>query len=323
MPIQFKSKLSSAVANATFLDKTIDDLKKGKLSLYKVDVSETGFIDDVQNYINELADIDGVSGEGDASAKNYSSEEIIANGDDRKVAIGKLDAQVKVNLDDIASVEAILDAGEVIIKAYADDASYEAENGAVPFIDKTAIYYNTTSGLLRYYNDVDSEWADVGKSAIGEHEFLGYGNGALVDFNVTKLPLTDESFIVFKNGILVPDSEYTFSNPTITFTTAPSVAQRIDVWMLTEGKAAVAPITPSGTQEVGYQTLDATAITNKEFTLPSTPAVSTKVMLDLIGGSAQVYGTDFTVSGDVLSWNGLTLESELTEGSILRYNYFS
>lgn len=98
MPIQFKSPLSSAVANATFLDKTIDDIKTGKLTLRKTDVDPTE-IDDVQVFINELADVDGVVGEGDPNSKTYSSEQIIANGDDRKTAIGKLDAQVKINLD--------------------------------------------------------------------------------------------------------------------------------------------------------------------------------------------------------------------------------
>lgn len=51
MPIVFRSALSSSIANATFLDKTIDDLKKGKLSLFKVDVSELTYIDDVQQSI--------------------------------------------------------------------------------------------------------------------------------------------------------------------------------------------------------------------------------------------------------------------------------
>lgn len=99
MPIAFKSKLSSSVANATFLDKTIDDLKKGILGLYKVSPSDPDAVADVQVFLNEQADVSGIAGEGDATAKTYSSHEIIADGDNRKVAIGKLDAQVKINLD--------------------------------------------------------------------------------------------------------------------------------------------------------------------------------------------------------------------------------
>ena len=52
MPIVFRSPLSSSVANATFLDKTIDDIKKGALKLYKVDENEADAIEDVQIAIN-------------------------------------------------------------------------------------------------------------------------------------------------------------------------------------------------------------------------------------------------------------------------------
>jgi hypothetical protein len=99
MPISFKSALSSAVANATFVDATVDDEKKGILGLYKVANTDPDAIADVQDFINEIANIQGTVGEADPNSKTYSSEQIIANGDDRKAAIGKLDAQVKINLD--------------------------------------------------------------------------------------------------------------------------------------------------------------------------------------------------------------------------------
>lgn len=102
MPITFNSALSSSVANATFLDKTIDDIKTGKITLRKNDSDPTE-IDDAQVYINELATISGVNGESDPNATTYSSEVIIDNGDSRKVAIGKLDAQVSTNETNIAT----------------------------------------------------------------------------------------------------------------------------------------------------------------------------------------------------------------------------
>lgn len=46
-----------------------------------------------QRYLNETADSDGTTGEGDATRKVYSSNNVVANGDNRKVAIGKLDAE--------------------------------------------------------------------------------------------------------------------------------------------------------------------------------------------------------------------------------------
>jgi hypothetical protein len=111
MPIIFKSKLSSSVANQTFLDKTIDDIKKGKLSLYKITVGEADQVEDVQVFLNELADVNGVAGEGDTSAKTYANHNIIADGDDRKVAIGKLDAQAQINLDAISDLQSLSGVG--------------------------------------------------------------------------------------------------------------------------------------------------------------------------------------------------------------------
>jgi len=103
MPISFKSKLSSAVANATFLDKTIDDATVGKIALNEASSSS---ISDIQSYTNELADTDGVVGEADPNRKIYSSNNVVTDGDDRKVAIGKLDAQVGTNETDIATINA-------------------------------------------------------------------------------------------------------------------------------------------------------------------------------------------------------------------------
>lgn len=54
MPIQFKSKLSSSVANATFLDRTVDSSAVGKISLLNPDSAANGdTIDSVQLEINK------------------------------------------------------------------------------------------------------------------------------------------------------------------------------------------------------------------------------------------------------------------------------
>ena len=69
MPIQFKSLLSSQVTNETFLDKTINDAKKGKLGLFKVANTDPDAIEDVQDFINDIADTTGIVGENDPNAK--------------------------------------------------------------------------------------------------------------------------------------------------------------------------------------------------------------------------------------------------------------
>jgi len=50
-------------------------------------------ITNVQQYQNEIADAAGVVGTDDATRKVYSSNNVVANGDNRKVAVGKLDAK--------------------------------------------------------------------------------------------------------------------------------------------------------------------------------------------------------------------------------------
>lgn len=56
------------------------------------DVNSGNTINNTQRYQNEIADSDGTVGTGDSTRKVYSSNNIVANGDNRKVAIGKLDA---------------------------------------------------------------------------------------------------------------------------------------------------------------------------------------------------------------------------------------
>ena len=99
MTVNFKSDVTSANTNAAYVSKTADDEKTGKLTLN--DGNSTA-IDSTQKFLNQVADTNGET-EDDANRKTYSSEQIIANGDDRKTAIGKLDAQVKQNMDDKAT----------------------------------------------------------------------------------------------------------------------------------------------------------------------------------------------------------------------------
>lgn len=73
--------------------------------------------------------------------------------------------------------------------------------------------------------------------------------------------------------------------------------------------------------QVDYITLTSTDILNKEITLSRTPAQADMTMWDVISGSAQVYSDDFTVTGNVLSWNGKDPETFLQVGDICRVLY--
>jgi hypothetical protein len=75
---------------------------------------------------------------------------------------------------------------------------------------------------------------------------------------------------------------------------------------------------------VEYRTLTGGEATAKQLTLSSTPLTASNVMVDAIGGGAQMYGVDYTVTGAVLDWSGLGLDSiPLVAGDILRIMYWS
>lgn len=78
--------------NSAFISRTQDSDTIGKVGLNNTsDVNSGAQIVNTQRLINEVRDATGVAGEGDTNSKVYSSTNYVANGDDRKVAIGKLD----------------------------------------------------------------------------------------------------------------------------------------------------------------------------------------------------------------------------------------
>lgn len=66
--------------------------------------------------------------------------------------------------------------------------------------------------------------------------------------------------------------------------------------------------------------LDAAQIAAKQIVLPA--AASSEVIVGIVGGTTQKQNIDFTVSGAVLSWSGLSLELLLAVGDCLSISYF-
>jgi len=312
MPISFGSQLSSAATNNTFLDKTIADAKKGKLGIYKVSSSESGAIEDVQDYINEIATVGGISGEGDVNATTYSSTEFISNGDNRKVAIGKLDDALKALSDNVA-------AGAIKFKGYISDTAYVTANGAAV---GGAVYYNSTTGKVRFYDDVELEWKVIGDQVVGVQENLGFGNGSNTDFAITNAPINDEAINVYVNGVLAYKDEYSITLPTITFLSAPAIGATVYVSYLTNGSPA-SPIISVGTNSVLYLSITALDVTNKFKTLPSLPAEPTKILADAVGGTTLQYGVDFNLVGSNFDWDGFLLDGIIANGDVIRVQYFN
>jgi hypothetical protein len=75
--------------------------------------------------------------------------------------------------------------------------------------------------------------------------------------------------------------------------------------------------------KVEYRTITSGEATAKQLTLAVEPLTADEVMLDVKGGAIQFLGDDFTVTGDILDWDGLGLDGILVAGDKLRiaYNY--
>ena len=59
----------------------------------------------------------------------------------------------------------------------------------------------------------------------------------------------------------------------------------------------------------------------KAITLLHPPAKPLETVVDVVGGTSQVYGLDFIVTGNVLSWNGYGMETIISSGNRIRVNY--
>ena len=86
-------------------------------------------------------------------------------------------------------------------------------------------------------------------------------------------------------------------------------------------KNSTITIPPSNIYTVEYFTLDALQVSNSSITLSHVPTDASTVTLDVISGSAQVYGEDYNVAFNVLSWVGTPLYDILDVGDKLRVTY--
>lgn len=186
-------------------------------------------------------------------------------------------------------------------------------------------WLNTATRQLFFAIDVTlgaADWVEVGEPLIGKKEIpSGLVNGVNKNFVISLTPL-DDTLLVLRNGSVVPNSQYSFSHPIVTFVTAPSIGSIIEVYYLTNGTPAIAPVS-SGIFTQIFHDITAGEIIAKQLLLPTPPPVPTEVVLDVIGGTSQRYGVDFTISGNVLDWNGLRLDGQIVAGSELRIWWFS
>lgn len=91
MSIQDGNPVNAAYTNTKLASKTGDNSLAGKQTLARALSGDT--ITDAQKTLNDLLDVVGFVDENDPAPKDYSSNNVVADGDDRKVAIEKLDGE--------------------------------------------------------------------------------------------------------------------------------------------------------------------------------------------------------------------------------------
>lgn len=72
---------------------------------------------------------------------------------------------------------------------------------------------------------------------------------------------------------------------------------------------------------VEHRTISSAEETAKALTLVNTPTGTDAIMIGVVGGTAQEYGVDYTLSTATVSWNGLGLDGVLAENDVLVIAY--
>lgn len=155
MSITNGQPVSAAVTNAAFVSRTTDSTVVSKVTLDKSGSGTT--ITDTQAVINKALDVIGTT-EADSTPNNYSSANFVSNGDNRKVAIGKLDTQLKTTNDnvnaataDIASHETRLDDLETGNMTIAGNKTFSGNtifNGNITVNGTTTTVNSTTTDVV-------------------------------------------------------------------------------------------------------------------------------------------------------------------------------
>ena len=126
MSISDGLRVNATNSNAAWISKTTDDTTTGKLGLNKG--TEGTAVVSTQKALNTIFGATGITGENDVDAKNYSSNNYVADGITYKAAIEALDSQLKTTTDLIEN--------------------FEVENGfANPMTTAGDIIYGGTSGV--------------------------------------------------------------------------------------------------------------------------------------------------------------------------------
>ena len=156
-------------------------------------------------------------------------------------------------------------------------------------------------------NSITSEIATWNGLNPSNQATLSSGDGSQVPSSQT-LPLSGG----FDSGSTAIGDNATYVNFTPTSATIAGALEGIDA-ALTGGGGS--------TQKVDKFTLNSADISNKYVTLSSTPTTAGDTILLVEDAPNMFYGVDFTVTGNQLGWNGLSLDGIFSSGDNLTITY--
>lgn len=139
------------------------------------------------------------------------------------------------------------------------------------------------------------------------------GNGSQTTFTSDVKGLNSASTLVTRNGLLVETTEYTLSQYTLTFTTAPLAGDEIDIIFYAVYKGAF--------QLTKYRTVTAAENTSRTVELDIEPYDKANVLLDVKNQSFLVYQTDFSIAQDTITLLNTTSGNAVVTNSVLRIFY--
>lgn len=174
---------------------------------------------------------------------------------------------------------------------------------------------DATDVMIGYDSTLTSRWklGDVGS----EVEIASVSHSQIItNKDIDGGTASNTSRITLPKASTVTLNALTRKQGTIVFDTTTGTPKYDD-------GAVLQPFGSTGiTPQVEYRTISAGEATAEALTLASTPLSSGIVMVDAIGGCAQEYSVDYSVTGTTLSWGGLGLAG-LVAGDKLRISYFS
>lgn len=156
-----------------------------KMALSNTDPESGALIVNTQRAINKLFEGVGISGEADANVNNYASENYIADGDSRKVAIEKLDAQLKATQDDLDDHKTNVNAHPQYLTEPEADLLYDTLGSAQAVADSLSNVTNDAQ-LKRAAGDFNS----FTEKATGEDDDIVLIEDSADSFNKKKMKLS-------------------------------------------------------------------------------------------------------------------------------------